>query len=387
VKKRSLVFVGAAVVGAVVMALGGCSSVAFYWQGAAGQFDLWKRSEPIDNLIADPSTDETLKQKLRLVRSIREFATTELSLPDNGSYRTYADVGKAYVAWNVFAAPEFSLESKHWCFPVAGCVSYRGYFNQGDAEAEAARLRAEGYDVTLGGVPAYSTLGYFDDPVLNTFVRSPDSEVARLIFHELAHQAVYVKGDSMFNESFAVSVEEEGVRRWLKEHGTPEQAAAFERMQLRRAGFRDIVTTCRRKLDALYHKDIPVTRMREEKAKIFADMQADYAKMREGWGGWNGYDRWFAQGLNNAKIVSVGLYNELVPAFTGLLHEVRGNLQAYYDKVQTIAARPHDERGEILARYGSTQIAQPATGEKTTSPGVLPLHSVGASSSPRPQAE
>src|SRR5205085_9654270 len=262
----------------------------------------------------------------------------DLALPDNGSYRVYADVGRPYVTWNVFAAPEFSLDPKEWCFPVAGCVSYRGYFSQQAAKDEAAVMREQGNDVYVGGVPAYSTLGYFDDPVLSTFVRSPEVELTRLIFHELAHQVIYVKGDSMFNESFAVSVEEEGTRRWLAAHATPEQTEAFERMQLRRADFRDLVSSYRKQFAALYEQTIPPKRMREEKAKLFDAMRADYAKLKASWGGWGGYDRWFAQGLNNANIVSVGLYSELVPAFEVLIKDTHGDMKAFYAKVRELAS-------------------------------------------------
>lgn len=354
--KRALLLAGAGLVLALMVFLPGCSSLAYYWQGAAGQLDLLRRSQPIDEVIADASTDATLKRQLEFVRSVREYASRELTLPDNRSYRVYADVGRPFVTWNVFAAPEFSLASKEWCFPIAGCVSYRGYFSEQAAKAEAATLKGEGYDAYVGGVPAYSTLGYFDDPVLSTFVHGPQIEVARLIFHELAHQVVYVKGDSMFNESFAVSVEEEGVRRWLAAHGTPEQVAAFEGAQLHRAGFRDLVRAYRKKLQALYAEALPPERMRQAKAQTFADMRAEYAKLKATWGGWGGYDHWFSQNLNNANIVSVGLYNELVPAFQTMQREARGNLPDFYAKVRNLAALPKAERDQRLAELG-----QPAT--------------------------
>ncbi len=194
--------------------LAGCGEIEFYWQGIAGQTEIIARARPIDEVIA-ATPDPVLKARLARAQAIRAFASRELALPDNRSYTNYADLGRPYAVWNVFAAPELSLSPRQWCFPIAGCVSYRGYFAEGDARAEAARIAAAGDDVHVGGVPAYSTLGYFDDPVLSTFVRYREVELARLIFHELAHQVVYVKDDTSFNESFATAVEEEGIARWL----------------------------------------------------------------------------------------------------------------------------------------------------------------------------
>ncbi len=239
-------------------ALAGCSTVEFYWQGVVGQADLLARAKPIAEVI-ETTPDAALKARLERVQSIRAFASRELGLPDNRSYTTYADLGRPFVVWNVFAAPELSLSPRQWCFPVAGCVAYRGYFAESDARAEAARLVAAGDDVHVSGVPAYSTLGYFDDPVLSTFVRYREVELARLIFHELAHQVVYVKDDTAFNESFAATVEEEGVVRWLAaERDKREPAAAAElagdaaRGQRLRADFRALIAATRERLTALY---------------------------------------------------------------------------------------------------------------------------------------
>ncbi len=223
---------------AVLLPLAGCSEVEFYWQGLAGQADLLARARPIPEVTRD-TPDPALKAKLARIQDMRAFASRELSLPDNPSYTRYADVGRAYVVWNVFAAPELSLSPRQWCFPVAGCVAYRGYFSEADARAEAARLAAEGFDVHVGGVPAYSTLGYFDDPILSTFIRYRDAEVARLVFHELAHQVVYVKDDSSFNESFAVAVEEAGLARWQAAQAGGADAAQFAADVVRMQRLRD----------------------------------------------------------------------------------------------------------------------------------------------------
>jgi predicted aminopeptidase len=234
--------------------LTGCSAIDtadYYWQGASGQMEILSRAKPIDEVINE-STDAALKQRLARVQQIRAFASRELGLPDNRSYTRYSDLGRPFVVWNVFAAPQLSLKAKQWCFPVAGCVNYRGYFNEQEAKDEAARLEAAGEDVWLSGVPAYSTLGYFDDPVLSTFVRWPETEVARMVFHELAHQVVYVKDDTQFNESFAVTVEEEGVRRWLAAQGNPQLDAQFERSERLRAAFRELVTSTRAQLVEVY---------------------------------------------------------------------------------------------------------------------------------------
>jgi len=236
-----------AIAGAVLL-LAGCSAVDtadYYWQGATGQLEILARAKPIPEAIAE-SPDVSLKQRLARVQEIRAYASRELGLPDNGSYTRYTDLGRQFVVWNVFAAPELSLSPMQWCFPIAGCVNYRGYFNEKDARDEAARLTAAGDDVWVSGVPAYSTLGYFDDPILSTFVRWPETEVARMVFHELAHQVVYVKDDTQFNESFAVTVEEAGVRRWLAAQGRPDLDAQFARAERLRATFRDLGGKARR---------------------------------------------------------------------------------------------------------------------------------------------
>jgi predicted aminopeptidase len=341
---------------ACVALVAGCSAMEtadYYWQGASGQMEILSRAKPIGDVINE-STDAALKQRLMRVQEIRAFASRELGLPDNGSYTRYSDLGRPYVVWNVFAAPELSLKSKQWCFPVAGCVNYRGYFSEQEAKAEAARLAAAGEDVWLSGVPAYSTLGYFDDPVLSTFVRWPETEVARMVFHELAHQVVYVKDDTQFNESFAVTVEEEGVRRWLATQANAQLTAQFDRSERLRAVFRDLVTTTRIRLADVYASDASDAEKRQRKAQAFAGMRDGYEQAKAGEPGLAGYDRWFAgssgDGPNNASIASVALYTGQVPAFKAVLAEEGHDLRRFYGRMAKIAQMPRAERDAVLAQ-------------------------------------
>jgi predicted aminopeptidase len=349
-------------------ALSGCGTAEFYWQGFTGQLELLARAQPIAD-VAATTPDPRLKARLESVQAIRSYASRELALPANGSYTRYADVGRPFVVWNVFAAPEFSLAPRQWCFPVAGCVSYRGYFAEDDARAEAARLAAAGDDVHVGGVPAYSTLGYFDDPVLSTFIRYREPELARLIFHELAHQVVYVKDDTAFNESFAVTVEEEGLRRWLAaQQGRPDgalRAAQVARGDRLRTDFRALVQRTRERLAALYASDATDADKRAAKAAAFRDMRAEYEALKAGWDGVPAFDRWFAGGANNAGIAAAGLYSDRVPQFRALLDAENGDLPRFYARVKALAALPIAEREAALAAY------RPAGAEPASHPLVL----------------
>ncbi len=360
-RRRAALLLAAAA--CVAAAVGGCSTFSYYGQAVRGHLDVMHRAQPIEARLADGTTPPELRAKLARVLEIREFASRELGLPDNGSYRAYADLGRPYVVWNVFAAPEFSVEPRPSCFPIVGCVSYRGYYGEADADAFAAGLRAEGYDVFVYGVPAYSTLGWFDDPVLNTFVRYPDAELARLVFHELAHQLVYVKGDTTFNESFAVAVEEEGVKRWLARYGDERERAAYAVQRARRAEFIRLVLAYRAKLEALYREPLPPEAKRAAKARLLVELEADYRALRDGrWGGWGGYDRWFEKGVNNAQIASVATYEELVPAFRALLARAGGDMGRFYAAVKVLAKLDKAARDEQLAALA---------GELSPAPGVI----------------
>src|SRR6202171_4844369 len=288
--------------------LGGCTAAGYYWQGIRGQLDLLERARPIPAILAS-TEDPSLKRKLERVLAIREYASRELALPDNPSYRSYTDLGRRFVLWNVFAAPDLALDPRQWCFPVAGCVNYRGYCDEAAARAEAVQLGATGDDVYVGGVPAYSTLGYFNDPMLSTVIRYPDTEVARLIFHELAHQVAYAKDDTVFNESFAVAVEEEGIGRWLAAQNDPALTAQFNTSQRYRDGFRTLVGRVRSELVTLYASPSSVEEKRAGKAVAFASMRAAYDALKKEWGGFAAYDGWVTPGPRNANLAAVGLYH------------------------------------------------------------------------------
>jgi predicted aminopeptidase len=356
---------------ASLLLLGGCASLNYYSQAIHGHMDVMHRAQPIDQVLADPGADDTLKIKLGEVTRIRSFASQELGLPDNDSYRRYADLQRPYEVWNVFAAPELSVLPKEWCYPLLGCASYRGYFSQGMAEAAALDLRQGGYDTYVGGIPAYSTLGWFDDPVLNTFVHYPETQLAALIFHELAHQLVYVPGDTLFNESFAAAVALAGTRRWLSWSGNEDQLAAFETAEKRRQAFVALADTTRTQLAEIYAASITDDEKRERKAAAFHTMRADYLHLKSSWNGFAGYDRWFGQPLNNAQLASVTLYTQMVPAFQQLLAQEDGDLPRFYHAVREVGALPESERHAALQRLAEASgtalhAAEPADSLPTT---------------------
>ncbi len=333
----------------ILFLLAGCDTLRYYSQAVSGHLDLMHRASPIKEALERDALPAELRAKLQAVLRIREFASRELALPDNGSYRRYADLGRQYVVWNVFAAPEFSIEPNPYCFPFAGCVGYRAYFAEADARAEGAALRARGFDAHVGGVPAYSTLGWFDDPVLSTFIRYPEAGLARLIFHELAHQVLYVRDDTRFNESFATAVEQAGVERWLAQNANARERAAFDRAQDMKHEFVALISKYRTLLQRDYRRDLPVEAKRLGKARRFAELEQAYRRLKISWGGFAGYDRWFSDKPNNATLASVALYTELVPAFQALLRREDGDLPRFYAVVRELAKLPREERDARLA--------------------------------------
>jgi len=337
-------------VGAIALSAGGCANLGYYAQAVSGQFQIYSHTRPIEDVVSDAQTDASLKDKLRRVSEIREFASRELGLPDNDSYRVYADLKRPYALWNVFATPELSLQPSQWCFLFIGCVTYRGYFAQEDAEGFADTLRAAGNDVYVGGVAAYSTLGWFDDPLLNTFINRPIPELAGLVFHELAHQRLYIKGDTTFNESFAVAVELEGVRRWLPSNGGPDAFAGYRDRLKRRDDFIALMLKYRAQLEATYKRNFADAEKRAAKKRLISELRAEYQALRTSWNGYSGYDDWFAQDLNNAHFVSVGTYYQLVPAFQALLAQNGGDLPAFYGAAEKIGELPEKERMAALNR-------------------------------------
>lgn len=342
-----------ATAGVCAALLAGCAQFKYYLQAAQGQYALWSDARPVDDWIGDPATDPVLKARLEKAKLIRKFAVRELGLPDNSSYKNYAPLNRPYVLWNVVATPELSLRPVQWCFPIAGCVSYRGYYNKADAEAYAEELRKEGNDVQVGGVPAYSTLGWLSDPLLSTFINHSDAELARLIFHELAHQVVYVQGDSQFNEAFATSVEEAGVNRWLEMYGNDAMREAYARYNARREDFMELLVKHRQMLADNYAGKASAKKKREEKARIFAALKEEYKVLKASWGGYNGYDRFFSEPLNNAHLASVATYNDLLPGFRALLLKEKAFPQ-FYAAVRNMSNLPSVERHDRLHELAQT---------------------------------
>lgn len=341
--------------GLLVLTLSGCASLGYYWQSVSGHLQLMNAARPIDDWLQSSDTPEKLKTRLTLSQQIRSFAVRELKLPDNASYQRYADLGRKAVVWNVSAAPEFSLTLHTWCFPVTGCVGYKGYFDETEARAEAAKLAAQGLEVSVYGVPAYSTLGWMNwaggDPLLNTFIAYPEGELARLIFHELAHQVVYAADDMDFNESFATAVERLGGARWLNAHGSPRVREEYAQYSARRQQFRTLTLGLRRQLSAIYESNTaPAHNRRAQAAMKTVAMEAfhqHYAELKAGWGGYAGYDPWVAR-TNNASLGALAAYDELVPGFEALFAREGGDWQRFYDAVRRLAALPKKERHDAL---------------------------------------
>jgi len=314
-------------------------------QAAHGEMQVLEHRRPIADVIEDPKTAEPVRASLEEVRAARDFASRVLHLPDNRSYRTYSDIGRPYAVWNVVAAPEFSIEPKEWCFPVTGCVAYRGYFSKEEAEHFAAELHRQGYDVLVGGVPAFSTLGHFADPVLNTMMVYGDVELAAIIFHELAHQAVYVAGDSEFNEAFATSVEDEGVRRWLLAQGRVAELRRYDAESARQRAYIRLFLRRRAQLEQLYASGLPSGAMRVKKRELYAALEADMRKLEEQQQALSPYHEWLEHGLNNAELASVATYYDCVPGFKRILQEEDSDdLQRFYDSVRRLAELPQSER-------------------------------------------
>jgi len=344
---------GAALLAALALCLGsGCSELGYYRQSVGGHLDLMSRAKPVDDWLADGATPAQLKQRLALAKQMRDFSVQVLKLPDNPSYRAYADLQRGAAVWNVVAAPALSLQLKTWCYPVTGCVGYRGYFDRAAADALGAQLRAEGWDVSVYGVPAYSTLGWSNwiggDPLLNTFVNGSEGELARLIFHELAHQQLYVADDTMFNESFATAVERIGVRLWLEQHGDAATRARYLDVQQRRQDFRELTMRGRDKLQQLYAGALPEAEKLAAKAELLAQLRADYAQMKEQrWGGFAGYDTWFAS-VNNASLGVLAAYSEGVADFERLFEQQSRDFERFYAEVARIGALPKAQRHATL---------------------------------------
>ncbi len=329
-------------------ALTGCQTIQYYGQAINGQHRILQSRQPISEVTANPNSSDILRRQLTFIMDVRAFAEDELQLPVAKNYLTYVDIKRRYVAWNVVAAPEFSMVPKTWCYPFVGCAAYRGYFAQADANQYADALKKQGYDVHVGGVTAYSTLGWFDDPVLSTFLHRSKASAAALLFHELAHQVLYAPDDTTFNESFATFVEQEGLRRWQNAPGNSAIYIEYLKNYRRQQQFVRLVFEHRQKLEILYQTDLTPLQKRAKKASIFDDMRNEFEHLKTTQTGLAAYDTWMNQPLNNAKISGVVAYHDFVPAFSVILADKNGDLVQFYETCQQLAREKKDERHRIL---------------------------------------
>lgn len=344
---------------ALVMAawlLTGCESARYLDQAVRGQVQIWRKEKPISKLVQDPKTDPELRRRLELVLAYRKFAVEELGLRSGRSYLAYADLERPFVSWTVSAAPEFSLEPHEWWFPVVGSVSYRGYFREEMARAYAGKMAEQGMDVAIGGVSAYSTLGWFADPVLNTFLFDPEDELADLIFHELTHRRLYVAGDTDFNEAFAMFVAQEGLRRWFRKHPNPKAEAAWRLKEERWAEFRTAVLATQSRLKSLYGSapTVEAAELRRRKEAEIDALKRRLAGFQREWKGNPDLTGWLDHPINNARLNSIATYYRWVPAFGVLLGDCNGDLQRFYGEVEELGnlRKPQRQRRllELLAR-------------------------------------
>lgn len=331
------------------LAAAGCTSASYYAQSLQGHAKIMTARQDVAKLVEDPATPQALRAQMVEATAIREFAVDELALPDNSSYRSYVDVGREAVTWAVFAAPEFSLAPKTWCFPVYGCVPYRGYFSSKSAGEFARELQGQGLDVHVGGIAAYSTLGWLSDPLLSTMLAQGDTYLASVVFHELAHQRVYIRGDSEFNESFAVAVETTGVRKWLRAVGDTAGLRNYEIDRKRRAEFGALVSRTRGELASIYSGSGSMEEKRAAKAAAIETLRKRYRRMRDGrWGGYNGYDGWFDAPINNAKLAAVSVYSDQVTAFLNLFELCSGDYPQFYAAVRHLGGLDKGARADAL---------------------------------------
>ena len=353
-----------ALLAGTVCVTSGCSTLGYIGQSMGGHLGLVNSAKPVSDWLAAPDTPAPLKARLELSQRMRDFAVRELHLPDNRSYRTFADLHRAAAVWNVAAAPELSLKLQTWCYPVVGCVGYKGYFDLPTAEAEGESLRRQGLEVTVYPVPAYSTLGKMNwlggDPLLNTFIQWPEIELARLIFHELSHQVVYAPGDTMFNESFATTVERLGGDRWLAAEGSEVARSQARQIDERRAAARRIIFATRAELESIYGSDATDEDKRQRKAAAMAHMRAEHEALKAGpWKGYTGYDAFFAK-ANNASLGIQAAYLNWVPALTALFEREGRDFERFYAAAGRLAALPRAEREATLrALAPATEASSP----------------------------
>lgn len=343
----------------LIFFLSACSTISYYGQSIQGQMSLLFNREDINKVLNNPDTPEELKTSLQQALTIRHYASKRLALPNNNSYLKYVDVKRPYVVWNVFAAPEFSLTPKNWCYPIVGCVSYRGYFNQNDAEQEANELKKANFDVHVGGIAAYSTLGWFDDPLMNTMLHWKQRTLAGLIFHELSHQLIYIKNETSFNEAFASSVERLGTIQWILDTN-PQQLNDYLIYLQAQSDFRDLLLNTRQKLHALYNKSVNSSVKREEKRNIIADLKLEYAELKTNWPTHIHFDNWFSKPINNARLTSSMTYLQDIPAFFQFFVEQNGDWPEFYRYVISLEDLNGEKRNKLIEEKREAKIDYPA---------------------------
>jgi predicted aminopeptidase len=351
------------------LTLSGCQAIGYYRQAICGEYQILAHRQPVRKLIADPATSPELKEKLQLVLQLRDFAEKSLGLPVDGQYLRYVDLHRPYAVWNVHAAREFSLEPKTWWYPFVGSLKYHGYFSETQAQRYASGLGEKGWDVYVEGVEAYSTLGWFKDPLLNTFITEPDPQLAEILFHELAHQRLFVSGDTDYNEAFATVVGEEGVRRWLQAKGDPATSEKYAAALRRNEEFVGLIMATREQLKALYGEQASsghshakkiadsgeAARLHRERDRIIAALRESYARLKEQWGGRGGYDAWFAKSLNNAQLNTIATYYDLVPGLRALLEQNGGNLEKFFEQASRLRHLRKDERHRKIKASAHTE--------------------------------
>ena len=334
--------------GLLLFSCSACTTVSYYHQSIFGHLKLISKREPIVDIVNDSTRDEKLIAQLRLAQELRLFASHELKLPENDSYRSYVQLDHPYVTWNVFAAPEFSTALHQWCFLVVGCVPYRGYFDQADAHRYAEQLSKQGLDVYVVGVPAYSTLGWFDDPLLSSMIDRGEIVTATYIFHELAHQQFYLKGDGSFNEAFATAVEEIGVLRWLDQQNRQDEANRYKDWLAQKTLFSTFIKNSREEFDALYQQEYSHEKKQVEKQILISEMRRKFENLSLENKHISRYSKWMSGPLNNAQLGAISLYRDLVPAFRNLFVLCESNFEKFYMRVALIAKMPEEKRKQTL---------------------------------------
>ena len=370
IKPRKIV-IGTIVILSLLALVPACSTLGYYSQAISGHLDLISRERPVAEVIEDKASSAELKRKLVLSQRVRQFASEALHLPDNDSYKQYADLERPYVVWNVVATPAYSIKPKEWCYFIVGCLSYRGVFDKQEAEQLAKELKVEGLDVSVFGTAAYSTLGYFDDPLLNTMLRHGDTNLIGIIFHELAHQMVYVENDTAFNEAFATAVEQEGLRRWFNRAGKPGEYEAYLQKKRYRHAFYGLIIRTREKLETAFAAAATDKEKQRSKEQIYLGFKHEYKAWREA-SGYAGFDNWMQRDLNNSHLALIATYQELVPTFINVLASVGGDMLKFYETVKILGEKDKKTRASLLALYKGIKTSSTNVSSTTrTKPGSV----------------